>query len=226
MDSLFYILLYTLLGNQIDLALGCLNPGQRQFFSYSSAEFLTADLNKGSQMRQGNGLAAVLARRYLRDDLRCDVASGGEAVRLFNECSSNDRSVLEHILQIHQVAVMNGLGRIIRIVKMNTSLVMCRRDFGGQDKSACQVAIYLTSNIVSLCGNDIGVFIRILLLRIRTTAVQNGKDFVIGRICLSHQLVLIAVYGVILCQTVSAGLRDGIFHHVLYGFYGRNGFHV
>ena len=45
------------------------------------ADLIPADLHKGRQMRQRDGLAAVLVGGHLGDDLGGDVAGGGKAVR-------------------------------------------------------------------------------------------------------------------------------------------------
>jgi hypothetical protein len=46
-----------------------------------AANLLAGDVDKGREVRERDGLAAVLAGGHLGDDLRGDVAGGGEAVR-------------------------------------------------------------------------------------------------------------------------------------------------
>ena len=49
-------------------------------------------------MRQRDGLAAVLVRGDLRDDLRRDVARGRERMWALDEGSRDDGAVLQHVL--------------------------------------------------------------------------------------------------------------------------------
>ena len=60
-------------------------------------------------MRQRDGLAAILVRGDLRDDLRGDIAGRGEGMRLFDERAGDDRAVLQHVLEIDKVAVVHML---------------------------------------------------------------------------------------------------------------------
>ena len=70
-------------------------------------------------MRQGDGLAAVLVGGHLRDDLGGDVAGGGEGVGLLDQGAGDDGAVLQHVLQIHQIAVVHMLGIIVRVMEMD-----------------------------------------------------------------------------------------------------------
>ena len=45
-------------------------------------------------------------------------------MRLFNQRAGNDRAVLQHILQIDQIAVVHMLGEIIRVVEVDDALVV------------------------------------------------------------------------------------------------------
>ena len=85
---------------------------------------LPTDLHERRQMRQRNGLTAILVRGDLRDNLRGNVAGRGKAVRPLNQRSGNNRSVLQHILQIHQIAVMHVLRIVVRVVEVNYSFVV------------------------------------------------------------------------------------------------------
>ena len=75
-----------------------------------ATNLLTAHLDERCQMRQRDGLAAVLAAGHLSDDLRGDVARRAEAVRTLDERAGDDRAVLQHVLEVHEVAVVHMLG--------------------------------------------------------------------------------------------------------------------
>ena len=81
-------------GDFRDFVLGSINAQLLDFRDNLAADFLTADLHEGREMRQRNRLAAVLIGRDLRDNLRGDVAGGGEAVRTLYHRAGNDRAVL------------------------------------------------------------------------------------------------------------------------------------
>ena len=92
-------------------------------------DLLPAHLDKGRQMRQADGLPAVLVGGHLGNDLGGNVAGRGEGMGLFNHGAGNDRAVLQHILQIHQVAIVHMLGVIIRIMEVNDARLMGLHNF-------------------------------------------------------------------------------------------------
>ncbi len=73
-------------------------------------------------MGQGDRLAAVLVGGHLRDDLGGDIAGGGEAVGPLDEGTGDDGAVLQHILQIHQIAVVHVLGVVISVMEVDDAL--------------------------------------------------------------------------------------------------------
>ena len=77
-------------------------------------------------MRQRNALSAILGTCHLRNDLRGDIAGSGKAVRLVNHCLADHSSILQHVLQIDQIAVVHMLRKIVRIVEMDESLLLVR----------------------------------------------------------------------------------------------------
>ena len=81
-------------------------------------------LHEGGKMRQRDGLATVLVGCHMRNDLSGDITGGGKAVGAFDQRSGDDGSVLQHILQIDQIAIMHMLGKIIAVVKMDDTFVM------------------------------------------------------------------------------------------------------
>ena len=70
-------------------------------------------------------LSAVLVTCDLRNDLGRNVACRGKAVRLLDQCLADDRTVLEHILEIDQIAVMHMLRVVVRIMEMDDTLAVC-----------------------------------------------------------------------------------------------------
>ena len=79
-------------------------------------------------MGQRDGLAAVLVVSHLGHDLGGDVAGGGEAVGPLDQGAGDDGAVLQHILQVHQVAVVHMLGVIIRVMEVDDALIVGLHD--------------------------------------------------------------------------------------------------
>ena len=114
---------------------------QRSNFRFDlSADFLTGNVDKRCQMRQGNGLAAILVGGDLRDDLCCDVAGRRKAVRTFNQCAGNHRTVLEHIFQVDQIAVMHMLCEVVCVMEVDDSFVLRLDDFFREEETVRDIA--------------------------------------------------------------------------------------
>ena len=96
-----------------------------------TADFLAGDLHERREVCEADALAAVLVTCNLRDDLRGDVAGGGEAVRLFNERAGDDRAVLQHVFEVYEVAVVHVLGVVVGIVEVDDALLMRLDDLRG-----------------------------------------------------------------------------------------------
>ena len=90
-------------------------------------------------MGQRNTLAAVLVGCHLRNDLGGNVAGGGKAMGLINASTRNNSAVLQHILQVHQVAVVHVLGKIICIMEVDQTIFMCFNNFWVQQQTSGQI---------------------------------------------------------------------------------------
>ncbi len=75
-------------------------------------------------MRQRDRLAAILRRSHLSDNLRGNIAGSRETVRLFNQRARDNGAVLQHILEVYQVAVVHVLRKVVRIVEVNEALIV------------------------------------------------------------------------------------------------------
>ena len=71
---------------------------------------------------------------------------------LLDERAGDDRAVLQHILQIDQIAVVHVLGIIIRIMEMDDALLMGLNDIRRQQKPAGNILAHLAGHIVALDG--------------------------------------------------------------------------
>ena len=180
-----------------------------------AANLLTAHLNERGEMGQRNRLAAVLGGSNLGDDLRRDVASGREAVRLLDQRARDNGAVLEHVLQVHQIAVVHVLGKVIRIVEMDQALIMGIHDLLGQQHALGQVLGNLAGHIVALNGVDGRVLVGVLLLDLFVIALNQRQDLVVGRVLLALQALNIAIDDVVAGNLVAVETHDLVLDQIL-----------
>ena len=167
-------------------------------------------------MRKGNGLTAVLVGCDLRYNLRCNVAGCAEAVGTLYKSACDDRTVLQHILKIDEVAVMHMLSEVVGIMEMDYALVMRVNNILRQKETVCYIAGYLTRHIVALRGVDHGVFIGVLLLCLFVVALDKAEYLIIGGVGLTHKRSDIAVCDIALCHLIRAVCHYLLFHQVLH----------
>ena len=101
-------------------------------------------------MRQGNTLSAILVARHLCDDLRRDVACCRKTVGLFDQGPADNSPVLEHVLQIDQIAVVHVLRIVIRIMEVDDPGLIRLNDILRQEHPLGQVTADLPRHIVPL----------------------------------------------------------------------------
>ena len=136
-------------------------------------------------------------------------------MRSFDEGAGDDGAVLQHILQIDQIAIVHMLGEVVAIVEMDDALVMRLDDIGGQQDAVGDIAGDLAGHVVPLGGIDHRVFIGIFLLGFLVAALDEGKDLFIGGIAAAHQTAGVAVGDVALGDFKGAVSHDLLFHQVL-----------
>ena len=145
------------------------------------------------EVREGDGLAAVLAGGHLGDDLRGDVAGGGEAVRALDERAGDHRAVLQHVLEVYEVAVVHVLGKVVRVVEVDDALVVGLHDLGGKQLAHREVLGDLAGHVVALNGDDGGVLVGVLLLDLLVVALDEGEDLVVRRVLVALLVLHVAV---------------------------------
>ena len=179
------------------------------------ADLPAAHINEGSQVRQGEGLAAVLVGGNLGDDLCRHIAGGIEAVGLLDQGLADDGAVLQHVLKVDKVAVVLLLGIIIGIVEVDDTLFVGFHDVGGQKDTAGQILGDLTGHIIALRGINDRVLVGILLLDFLIDLLDQGKDPVVGRIGLSGKLAAETIADIFLRNFVAPHLHDAGLDHIL-----------
>ena len=204
-----------LFGNVIDGLLACIEPGGDQLLPHDGAELFTAHLYKGGQMGQADGLAAILVAGHLCHDLGGNVAGGGKAVGLLDEGAGDDGTVLQHILQIHQVTVVHMLRIIIAVVEVDDAFPVGIYDVLGQQDALGKVTADLAGHIVPLGRVHHGILVGVLLLGLLVIALNEGEDLLVGGVGFTHQRAGVAVGDVVLGHLKGTVGHDVMLHHVL-----------
>ena len=185
-----------------------------------TADLLAADLDERRKVRQRDGLAAVLAAGHLGDDLRGDVARGGEAVRALDERAGDDGAVLQHVLQVDQVAVVHVLREVVGVVEVDDALVVGFHHVGRQEQAHGDVLGDLACHVVALHGVDRGVLVRVLLLGFLVVALDERQDLVVSGVGLALERLVVAIDDVLARDGVTALRHDLVLDHVLDLFHG------
>ena len=90
-----------------------------------------------------------------------------------NERAGNDRAVLQHVLKVHEVAVMHMLGEVIGVVEVDDALVVGLNDLGGKQDALREVLGNLTGHVIALHRIDGRVLVGVLLLDFLVVALDE-----------------------------------------------------
>ena len=85
-------------------------------------------------------------------------------MRLFNHCLGDDGAVLQHVLQINQIAVMFLLSVIIGVMKMDDTFLVRLYNVLRQKNAGRQILADSTGHVIALCTVDHRILIGIFLL--------------------------------------------------------------
>ena len=203
------------LGHLVQLSLIQLLPDCLHFLPEFLAILLAADIHKGCEVGQADGLTSIGVGSHLGNDLRGDVTGGGEAVGLLDQCIRNHRAVLQHVLQVHQLTVGDGAGYIAHIVDMDNAFVMGEDHVLREDISAADILGYLGCQIVAHGGIQHRVLVRVLLFRQLVIVTQQGQYLCIRAALFAQQFMAQPVVAVLPGQFVMFALIQFIHDHVL-----------
>ena len=158
---------------------------------------------------------------HLGDDLRRNVACGGEALGLFNKSSADDGTVFQHVFKVDKVAVVHMLGEVVGVMEVDDALVVCPHNILGEQHSACNVLRHLACHVVTLNRVDGGIFIGILCLNFFVGALDQRHDAIIGGVCTAHQLVGVTVCDIGFGKGECPLGHDFFLHQILYVLHTR-----
>ena len=136
-------------------------------------------------------------------------------MRLLNQRTRDNSTVLEHILQVHQVAVMHVLGKVVRIMEVNQTLIVSIHNLLGQQHTLGQVLGDLAGHVVTLNGIDGRVLVGVLLLDLFVVALDQRQDLVIGRVLLALQALNIAIDDVVAGNLIAVETHDLVLDQIL-----------
>ena len=145
---------------------------------------------------------------------------------LFDHGAGDDGAVLQHVLQVHQVAVVHVLGEIVGVVEVDDALLVGLHDLPGQQQAVGDVPGHLAGHIVPLGGVHHGILVGVLLLGLLVVALDEGEDLVVGSVGLAHQGPGIAVGDVVLGHLKGTVGHDVVLHHVLNFLHGGGAVHL
>ena len=134
---------------------------------------------------------------------------------LFDHGAGDNGAVLQHVLQVHQVAVVHVLGEIVGVVEMDDALLMSLHNILRQQQAVGDVPGHLSGHIIPLGGVHHGIFVGVLLLGLLVVALDEGEDLVVGGVGLAHQGPGIAVGDVVLGHLKGPMGHNVVFHHIL-----------
>ena len=142
-------------------------------------------------------------------------------MRALDERAGDDGAVLQHVFQVHQIAVVHMLGIVIGIVEMDNARLVGRHDLPGQQDPAGNILGDLARHIVPLDGVDGGIFIGVFLLDLLVVALDEAQDSVVRGVGLAGQIPGIPIGNILLGHLKSPVGHDGLFHQVLDLLHGR-----
>ena len=136
-------------------------------------------------------------------------------MRLFDHRSRNHGAVLQHVLEIHQIAIVHVLGIVIHVVEVNNALVVRLHDLLRQQQAAGDVLADLAGHVVALHGIHRRVLVRVLLLDLLVVALDQAENAVVRRVRTAHQRARIPIADVLLRHLERAHTHDRRFDHFL-----------
>ena len=133
----------------------------------------------------------------------------------FDQSLADDRPVLEHVLQIDQVAVVFLLCKIVGVVEMDDPLLMSSNHLFRQQDTHCQILADLSRHIVTLGGVDHRILVGVFLIYLFVEVLDKGQYPIVRGVGLSGKLTLVTISYIFLCYFVAAHLHDSRLYHVL-----------
>ena len=128
----------------------------------------------------------------------------------------DDRAVLEHILEIDEVAVVHMLREIVGVMEVYDAFLMRLDNVRREKETVGQVARDLARHVVALGRVDDRVLVRVLLLCLLVVALDEREYLLVGGVRAADKVVRVAVGDIVLRDLEGSVRHYLVFDHVLY----------
>ena len=145
---------------------------------------------------------------------------------LFDQRAGDDGAVLQHVLQIDQIAVVHMLGEIVCIMEMDDAGFVRLDDVLRQQNTAGDVLGNLACHVVALHGVDGGILVGVFLLDLLVVRLDQAEDAVVRGVGLAHEGAGVAVGDVALGDFKRAVRHDLILDEILNLLDGQTAVHL
>ena len=176
-----------------ELAVVDLHAGRGELRLQALRDLFARHVNEWREMGEGDGLAAVLARRHLGDDLGCDGAGSREAAGRIDMRSRDAGAVLQHVVEIDQTAVVHVLGEVVRVVEVNDAFFVRLDDILRKKVAVGVIAAPFAGHIITLDREHRRVLVAVFLTDLLVVALDDARDFLVDVAHLAHLIVLVPV---------------------------------
>ena len=136
-------------------------------------------------------------------------------MRLLNERAGDDRAVLEHVLEVDEVAVVHVLRKIVGVMEVDDAGLVRVDDLLRQEHPRRQVFGNFARHIVALDGVDGRVLVGVFLLDFFVVRFDQRQDFFVGRVALADERTGIAVGDVLLGDLIGPVRHDLVLDQIL-----------
>lgn len=100
-------------------------------------------------------------------------------MRSINTGSADYGTILEHIFQVHQTAVVHMLRIVIAVMKLDQPFFMRLHDIRRKQKSSCKILTDLTSHVITLNAVDRRILVGVFLFYFLIISFNKGQDLLI-----------------------------------------------
>ena len=128
----------------------------------------------------------------------------------------DDRTVLEHILEVDEVAVVHMLREIVGVMEVYDAFLMRLDNVRREKETVGQVARDLARHVVALGRVDDRVLVRVLLLCLLVVALDEREYLIVGGVRAADKVVRVAVGDIVLRDLEGSVRHYLVFDHVLY----------
>ena len=106
-------------------------------------------------------------------------------MRALDERAGDDGAVLQHVVEVDEVAVVHVLREVVRVVEVDDALLVGAYHLCWQQLAHGEVLGDLAGHVVALDGDHRGVLVGVLLLDLLVVALNKREDLVVGGVLLA-----------------------------------------